>query len=111
MNTRQHQCCVIQLPEFAHVVDFLLRETMPNSPDARALLAGATWAIVTLSPENYARAFRPSNLAEVQTLLRVLHAEALPGRLGVSLACSATNAEALTAFCQTLPLDVSGRLQ
>jgi len=105
--TARHQVCVIELPEFAHVVDFILRETMPDSPDARSLLAGAAWAVTTLSPQNSARAFRPSNLAEVQTLLRVLHGEALPDALRVSLVCSAANVEQLTAFCRTLPHDVS----
>lgn len=111
MIAPRHQACAIELPQFAHVLEFLIRETMLDSSDARALLAGATWAIMTLSPENYARAFRPSNLAEVQTLLRVLHGEVLPDRLRVSLACSATNAEQLTAFCRTLALDVSRRVQ
>lgn len=107
----RHQCCVIQLPEFAHVLDFLLRETMPDPSDARALLAGAAWAVTTLSPENTTRAFRPKDLAEVQRLLRMLHGEAIPDTLGVSLVCSAPNAEQLAAFCRTLPLTCSERRQ
>lgn len=106
MTARRHQVCVIQLPEFAHVLDFLLRETMPG-PDARALLAGADWVVTTLSAENYARAFRPHDLAEVRTLLRVLHGEAVPDTLRVSLACSPASARRIRAFCRTLPLDVS----